>query len=121
MRLEVCTIDVDGYATIWNETTHKARKPHRCSCCLRSIAIGEVYLSHFCVFEGEASKGKLCHECEKDRAEFASAHEGITCAPSNFLIELQNCVSNKYEDDADDEQTKLWRAMIARIQSAKSL
>lgn len=59
--------DYDGYCTIWEERSPKARKPHKCCECGLPIRPGEIYLSVFTVFEGKATTFKLCTGCETYR------------------------------------------------------
>ncbi len=99
--------------TIWDERTHKARKPHVCSCCKRAIAAGETYTAHFSVYEGEAAYERLCAECDKDRDEFGRAHAGYPM-PSDFARSLSECIS-----EGDEESERRWRPMLDRIRATR--
>lgn len=106
----MCYIDYEP-CTVWNETHHKARKEHICSCCGRTIRIGEIYMTHFSVFEGDVTSQKCCAECEKDRQEFADAHEGTLCTPGSLVGDLKDCIY----DGGDD--TDPWKLMSDRIKN----
>jgi hypothetical protein len=106
----MCYIDLEP-CTIWNETHHKARKEHTCSCCGRTIRVGECYMTHFSIFEGETTSEKCCNDCEEDRQVFADAHEGTLCSPGWLENLLRDCIS-----DGDDD-TDPWKLMLGRIKS----
>ncbi len=97
--------------SVWDEKQVKARRPHHCSCCKREITVGEIYLRHFNVFEGDASHEKLCMECEKDRDEFGKAHDGMLPMPGGLKAMLHECIGE------EPEESDVWRAMIARIKA----
>lgn len=49
----------------WAQPTHpKARKPHQCCTCYRTIDPGERYLRGFGIYDGHASDWKQCAHCE---------------------------------------------------------
>lgn len=97
---------------LWSETTRKARKEHRCSCCRRTIRKGEEYLVHFSVYDGLTNWEKSCTECAKDRDEFGAEHMD-TPAPSAMPVLLQQCI----EEGLDSEER--WGSMLKRIEGRK--
>ena len=48
-----------------NETTHKARKPHRCCSCLKKIERGDTYLRWSGVCDGDFSSDAFHEDCRK--------------------------------------------------------
>jgi hypothetical protein len=107
----MCFIDLEP-CKVWEERDRKARKEHECTECRRIIRIGEVYTVHFSVFDGNATTGKLCGDCYKDREEFAAEHDGMRCAPGWIAEMAQKCIG-----EGDDESDAKWRSLIARIES----
>lgn len=104
----MCYIDTEP-CSVWRESYRQARKPYKCACCRAPIAVGERYLYHFDVFEGDACQERLCLSCEADRETFADAHGGRSSSPSSFLHFLDECVSE------DEESEQKWRPMLERI------
>ena len=107
----MCFIDLDP-CEVWVERDRKARKEHVCHGCKRTIRVGETYLSHFDVFEGQPTSQKCCRECAADREEFAKEHDGMMGTPSRLLADLHDCLGEGDNDAA-------WQAMIARIKARK--
>lgn len=103
----MCFVDLDP-CEVWQETNRKARKEHKCSCCCRTIKVGEQYLVHFSVFEGNSLSDKCCDQCEGDRAEFALVHDGVLCTPHALPDMVRSCIGEGGDDTA-------WEAMLARI------
>lgn len=93
----MCEIDLEP-ADVFLDTSHKARKEHRCACCGGPIARGERYLRHFQVFEGTAISERCCAACAADREAFADADGHGFSAPSYFPEMLSNCI---FFDDGD--------------------
>lgn len=91
---------------VWRETPRIARKTHVCDGCYAIIQPHEAYVSHFNVFEGEASHEAMCFGCWVSREEFADAHDQ-NFAPSNLWTFLQECIGEN--DDPLDE----WRSHFA--------
>lgn len=56
----------DGVCEIYEESIHRARKPHKCCSCRREIEPGEQYLSVFSVYKGMADNRKVCNQCVQD-------------------------------------------------------
>ena len=57
-----CDCDFDGPEFL-NESTHKARKPHKCSECHRVVSIGETYSSIFGKWDGTTETFRWCSHC----------------------------------------------------------
>jgi hypothetical protein len=55
-----CPDDVPEFSTT---TRPKARKPHRCAECHRSVEPGEVYVRAVQKWEGEVSATVFCRDC----------------------------------------------------------
>ena len=47
----------------------KARKEHKCYECRGVIAVGEAYCLHSGIWDGKASRFKVCSDCEALRCE----------------------------------------------------
>ena len=60
----MCMIDGGELAELWIESTAKARKPHKCCECGRTIQPGEVYHKVFGVQRGDPFRGKWCAHCD---------------------------------------------------------
>ncbi len=59
----MCRIDGADRSEVYSESTHRARKEHKCYECRRAIMPGEVYRRVFTVTEGDASSMKVCGHC----------------------------------------------------------
>lgn len=105
----MCVIHLEP-CLLWHETERKARKEHKCSCCWRTIRVGEEYSVHFSVFEGVTDSEKCCGECDHDRHCFADVHENMMCVPSHLPELFRECISEEPES-ADD-----WQPIIDRIE-----
>jgi hypothetical protein len=112
----MCYIDLDP-CTVWRESERKARKAHRCSCCCRTIEVGEKYIVHFSIFEGDKLSNKCCYECNGDRMTFATAHEGNLPTPDFFPQMLAECISEG--DDDEDDPAARWQPMLDRIEASR--
>jgi len=108
----MCYIDLE-YAEIWSETEHTARTRKFCSSCDGEIKPGERYIKHFSKYDGNITSNRLCLACEKDRAEFADAHDGMSPTPDNFYNMLSECIS---EDDEGDR----WRPMLESMKARRA-
>jgi hypothetical protein len=108
----MCFIDLEP-CDVWRETRRRAVKEHLCSCCRRAIPPGEDYLVHFSLFDGDTHSAKCCAECERDRQEFARAHQGTLCAPDYLPDLIAECISEEPETEA------MWRPMLARIEASR--
>jgi hypothetical protein len=107
--------DISGFdgerCELWNETVvKKSRKQRKCGCCCRTIAVGEMYISHFSKFEGDVCKSALCFECMNDRNEFSKAHDGYIPHPDSFDHTLRECIA-----EGDEESEKQWQPMLDKI------
>lgn len=58
-----CCIDVTDTVTVLEHRLRKARKPHRCGECRRTIPAGARYWFESWVFEGEFGNHKTCELC----------------------------------------------------------
>ncbi len=54
---------VDDYATVLSDKVQKARKPHQCGECLRTIEPGEDYRVEKTLYEGRVDTIKTCLDC----------------------------------------------------------
>ena len=60
----MCRIDhSDDFATILHERQYRARKPHVCMECRRSILPGSSYMVERLISDGNASTHKTCLDC----------------------------------------------------------
>lgn len=105
----MCDIEFDGACAVWEERTVRARKSHRCQCCGLPVEVGEFYLRHFSVYDGDASDEALCFTCWWVREEFEQEH-GVGITPSGFFEMLRDCVVN------DGDHDNKWRPYLALIQ-----
>ncbi len=98
----MCAIDLEP-CEVFKKTQHKARKEHVCQCCSRVVKKGETYVRLFMKFDGHISVERSCLDCEEDHKVFAAAPGHMGSAPSYFTELLQECISEDYfEDDEDD-------------------
>lgn len=51
-------------ASVYDEETRKARKPHKCGACREAIPPGQVYHRTFIVFDGEPEVFLRCARCQ---------------------------------------------------------
>ena len=65
-------IYVDEVATMLEERTRRARKPHECGECGETIEPGSLYLYEREVFEGNISVHKTCARCANVRKDYFS-------------------------------------------------
>jgi hypothetical protein len=107
----MCYVELEP-AEVWEEKKRKARKAHKCNSCLRTIAKGEVYHTHFSIYEDSPTSNKICAECFADRAAFGDAHDCVG-TPEYFPRMLAECVS---EGDPGDAR---WRPMLERINASR--
>lgn len=64
----MCFIDMaDGLVTVLSDTHPKARKPHRCIECGRTIPPGERYERIVVKFDGTIHTYRTCAHCEEAR------------------------------------------------------
>lgn len=103
----MCLIDLEP-CSVWREEPRKARKDHKCDGCWAVIAVGQKYLSHFSVLDGDATSEAMCSACEAARKEFADVH-GTSPTPG-FMVELlRECIGER------DDKADRWRPMLASI------
>src|SRR5258706_14864271 len=105
----MCSLDYEP-CEVWDEYQRVARKPHRCSSCRRVIYVGEKYLVHFSVYEGDWSSEKMCGLCDEIRGEFSYAHEGMIPLPSSLASTLSQCIV-----EGDDESETRWKPLLSEI------
>ncbi len=67
----MCGCDPDSYPEIFRVAYLKARKPHKCEDCGKTIQQGEEYEYSFQVYEGDASSTKSCLACAGIRESLA--------------------------------------------------
>jgi hypothetical protein len=63
--MPMCDAYYDEPVEVWHETTHRARKEHRCWGCREMISPGATYQRTAIVFDGEAYARKHCMRCAK--------------------------------------------------------
>jgi len=64
----MCMIELaDGRVTIIHQITRKARKPHTCGECYRTIEVGEYYEDFFGKYDGLLYKEITCSHCTVPR------------------------------------------------------
>ncbi len=105
----MCSIDLEQ-SEVWDETERTARTPKACDCCHGPIVPGQRYVKHFSIYDGSVTSENLCKLCEKDRDEFAKAHDNMSPTPSGFTGMLSECV----DDTEDDRWAEMLRAIEAR-------
>lgn len=66
--------DYDTYVTFQREEIRRARKPHRCDGCGRTIAPGETYIAQAGKFDSTFYTAAGCTRCAYDVARIV-AHE----------------------------------------------
>lgn len=59
----MCAYDDSDPVTMLGESNPKARKPHKCAECGRTIEPGETYRLERFVFDGKMSAHKTCSHC----------------------------------------------------------
>jgi hypothetical protein len=74
-----CSVDVDldagdGSWSLYEAKTRKARKPHRCNECCRTIQPGEQYEHVKGLIQGDWFKHKTCADCLSVRSVFFNAY-----------------------------------------------
>ena len=61
----MCMVDgLDDRASVWNESSQKARKPHKCEECNRVIEVGEVYCRVWAISGDGPFTAKWCAHCD---------------------------------------------------------
>lgn len=93
------------YVELLSEVILRARKPHRCDECDRSIEPGERYRRHSYVYEGEFSSHAFCSHCWEAKRWLEVVCEGWVY--SGILEDLAEHVSEldwngPVEHDAPD-------------------
>ena len=109
----MCSINLE-VAELWDERERTARTPKQCDACCARIVPGRRYVKHFSKHDGDITSEVICKPCEKDRAEFADAHGGMTPGPSFFVDLLIECV----DDTEDDRWAEMLRGLRARKEQA---
>ena len=96
----MCEISYDDVCSVWIMTRRKARKPHKCGACGTPIAIGEVYVRLFSVFDGYPTTDRWCAACHEVSERFTEAHH-VTPPPQELQEVLREC--------SRDEPGSEWR------------
>ena len=74
-------------AAVYDQKTHRARKPYTCGECGTTIQPGDLYHRHAGVWDGEWSVHRLCdpcqnlleaHNAEWDPPEWGCLHDSLT-------------------------------------------
>lgn len=97
----MCMIDDGERAEVWCESTAKARKPHTCEECGRTIQRGETYHKVWGKQEGDTFTGKWCTHCN-----VAKDWLWENCGGS-----LLTCI----EEDIDEHVREYKRMDLARL------
>lgn len=71
----MCDCDC-GQPEVYEESERRARKPHRCCECRRIINPGELYMTAFGVWFGDAERYSWCSDCESLKDTFREATKG---------------------------------------------
>lgn len=112
----MCTIDTDDYDepfTLWHNTQRRARKPHVCATCRRTIDRGETYRVHVSILDGYTSTEKACADCTAVIDTFGRDHHA-QFAPGSILDGLEHCVE---EQEAGWER---WGAALTVIMARRN-
>jgi ssDNA-binding Zn-finger/Zn-ribbon topoisomerase 1 len=112
----------DDYPEFHETTTPKARKPHRCEECGRTIQRGEQYHRASGKFDGVFYSTATCLECEATRKIIHEAEIAEGCHWSDSWCpvgELREAIRERgygiIEVDADYEPVKLLRPEAAHL------
>lgn len=82
----MCYCDDDyGVLDFQNTTRPRARKPHRCVECRRTIRPGEVYVRTVQKWEGDISASVFCVECDEWASALCKAQQ-IVCNCSGWEL-----------------------------------
>lgn len=70
--------DYDETYDVYRESIVKTRKTHKCYCCGREIAVGELAVSFVGICSDFIDKGHVCGGCEatRFRVHLREVHEG---------------------------------------------
>lgn len=115
----MCAIEFDGDVACFRESEHASRKVRQCDACHAAIAIGERYVAHFAVYDGEPQSESMCLACAVDRKVFADAHGFAWCTPSSLVPLLDDCIVDDELPDITEEDLA-WVAMRKRIRERAS-
>lgn len=122
----MCEISFDEQATVWEESTHTARrKARKCDCCGGIVPIGERYVKVFMIFD-EASIEYSCLPCIATRDLFKQHHKGQYSNPAGMPDLLVECVSEESTYDAElDEYVPnatgaMWQREIEAMDARKA-
>lgn len=99
----MCSFGELDPCSVWRETPHIARKEHHCGGCGGRIRPGEAYLSHFSIFEGDATSQACCFPCWVAREDFSREHDGNYFVPGMLAEVLGECVAE------GDEGSQRWQ------------
>ncbi len=59
----MCAVDACEPADVWSQRDRKARVPHRCGECQRTVDTGETYRLFKWLYDGRWSSAKVCRHC----------------------------------------------------------
>lgn len=100
----MCDVSYDDVCAVWSVTRRKARKPYKCGACGAPIAIGEVYVYLFSVFDGDPQTARWCAPCHEISERFTEAHR-VTPPPEDLQEMLRECV----RDEPGSDAAEAWR------------
>ncbi len=75
----MCFTDFDG-PSVFRASRHRARKPHKCTECGRTIEPGERYQIAWGVWNGQPETFRTCRECLRDRGRIVARELADGCA-----------------------------------------
>lgn len=108
----MCEVYVDEPVECYRETTHRARKPHRCDACSSVVTTGESYVRVFFVWEGEPYTERVCSACHEAHRTFVEAHSAAPYSPGSLGDTLRECIEAAAEDGEDASR---WRSLLAGL------
>lgn len=79
-----CDIDWDEQPTFFSVSARRAKKPHKCSECRRTITKGEPYEYVAGLWDGDFNQYKTCSICLELRA-YMFAHIPCFCSSYGYL------------------------------------
>lgn len=94
----MCYCDYDYSPSFFSDSTHVAKKPHKCCECKGPIFPGETYKKRVGVWDGEFSAYKQCVACT-DLEDYVKAHVPCMCRTFTNLFEDVNDAIEYAEQD----------------------
>lgn len=121
----MCSIEFDNDCSVFREATRTSRLPRKCDVCATAIAVGDKYVSHFAVIDGDPCSEVMCTLCAVDRDVFCKAHHLAWCTPSSLPPLLDGCLDHVVGGDDDepaqiDEEDRAWLEMRKRIDARRA-